>query len=239
MSAEHVLPRWLKVAFDGGDLVRGKVVRMSETGVHSHEQPLLAGRVKAVCGECNNGWMHDLEGGVRDFLSAMIRGRVVWLDATRLEALASWSLKTVFMFREANPNSTREIIPAEDYTAFYRDRLPSHLMSARLACIAPPVDGHVVMAVDFSCPTYGLSDGGFGYIATLRIGYFVVQIFRAGPLDEASRVRRFAPTGNTVSLWPMAPASYWPPLLPIPGQGWQQFTHPDELTLPTEPVGVA
>jgi hypothetical protein len=239
ISAEHVLPRWLKAAFDSGDLTRGPVVRMSEAGVHRHEQRLLDGRVKAVCAQCNNGWMSRLEEEVRDFLPEMIRGRVVWLDHGRLEALAAWSLKTVFMFREANRHPTREIIPVEDYTAFYRDRQPSRLMSARLACIAPPVNGPVVFAVDFSCPTFGLPDGGFGYIATLRIGYFVVQICRAGPLAEENRVRRFAPTGHTVPLWPQAPASYWPPLLPIPGQRWHGFTDPQELTLATEPVADA
>lgn len=236
ISAEHVLPRWLKTAFDSGDLERGMVVRMSEVGVHRHEQRLLDGRVKAVCRGCNNGWMHELEGRVRDVLPEMIRGHVVRLDAQYLEALAAWSLKTVFMFRQAHSHPTREIIPAEDYTAFYRDRRPSRLMSARLACIAPPVNGPVVLAVDFSCPTFGLPDGGFGYVATLRIGYFVVQICRAGPLADDSRVGRFAPSGHTVPLWPQAPASYWPPLLPIPGRMWQEFTHPEELTLATECV---
>ena len=233
-SAEHVLPQWLKTAFDPSDLKRGMHIRASEVGVRQHEQQLLAGTVKAVCKKCNNEWMNGLEAGVRGFLPDMINGRVVRLTAEQMEALAAWSLKTVFMFRESNREPDREVIPAEDYAAFYAERRPSRLMSARLACIAPPVNGPVVLAVDFSCPTFGLPDGGSGYVATLRIGYFVVQILRAGPLAPGSRLARFAPSGQFVPLWPQPPASIWPPLLPIQGNLWQQFITPEQLTLATE-----
>lgn len=237
VSREHVLPRWLAVAFDRGDLQRGLHIAASEVAVRRHEQRLLDGTVKAVCKACNNGWMNRLEEGVRDFLPHMIKGHLaVSLTSQRLEALAAWSLKTVFMFREANHHPAREIIPAEDYTAFYNDRRPSRLMAARLAYIAPPVRGPVVLAVDFSCPTFGLSGSGVGYIATLRIGHFVVQFCRAGPLPPDTRVARFAPTSRLVPLWPQAPDTHWPPPLPIPGPTWEAFTHPEQLTLVTEPA---
>ena len=55
--------------------------------------------------------------------------------------------------------SNREIIPAEDYTAFYADRRRSRLTAARPACIAQLVNGPIVLAVDFCCPTLAMPDG--------------------------------------------------------------------------------
>jgi hypothetical protein len=212
---------------------------MSESGAQAHRQRLLGGTVKVVCKRCNNGWMNRLEEGVRGFLPGMVNGQVVELDAVRQHALAAWSLKTVLMFGQTHRRVTREIIPAEDYSAFHADRRPSRFMAARLAVIAPPSHGPVVMMVDFMCPTFAMPDGELGYIATLRIGYFVVQFLRVGSLPTDMVVSPFAATPHVVPLWPVADRLHWPPPLPLPGRDWEAFGRPESFTVSTQPAGGA
>ncbi|MEV4560885.1 hypothetical protein AB0K51_28350 [Kitasatospora sp. NPDC049285] len=228
LSKEHVLGQWMRVAFAPEDLVNGLHYRANTATTHQHAQGLLNGTVKAVCKPCNNGWMSGLESGVKPFLPAMINGRQVFLNREQQQVLAAWSLKTMLMMAKAH-NPPEPIIPAGDYTDFYRERRPSAAMVARTGFALMPENAQVALASDFSCHALVVPDG-HGYLATLRLGMFVVQILRAGPFPGRA-IRPFAPTLQLAPLWPVGEPRSWPPVLPILHQHWASLAAPDPVPL--------
>src|SRR5256885_5811374 len=96
VTHEHVLPRWLHVAFPGHE-GRAMHVRESLTNQHAREGSLLDATAKIVCSGCNSGWMNDIEAGVQAFLPRLIRGKQTMLGVKRQAALATWCVKTAMM----------------------------------------------------------------------------------------------------------------------------------------------
>ncbi|MFE3504218.1 hypothetical protein ACFXPX_04550 [Kitasatospora sp. NPDC059146] len=178
--------------------------------------------------------MSALETSVQDLLPAMIKGENVVLDASARGALAAWSLKTILM--SAAAYSSQAIVPPGDFTDFYEQRRPTRHMVARLGMAAPPEHGPVALMAEFLCPAFAMP-GGHAYIATLRVGYLVMQVLRVGPLDEGRVLVPFPANTSTVPLWPVPEdAGSWPPPQPIPMQDWEGFTHPDNLEAASMPT---
>jgi hypothetical protein len=67
--------------------------------------------VRAVCRECNNGWMYDLEGKAEALLSPMLDGRGRELHRGGQRQLAAWALKTALMFDQASAPDSRAFPP--------------------------------------------------------------------------------------------------------------------------------
>lgn len=63
------------------------------TRSHPQRRPEVV--VKAVCEECNNGWMSSLEAQVRPFLEPMVRGGDARLTVADQMALARWAAKSL------------------------------------------------------------------------------------------------------------------------------------------------
>lgn len=67
--------------------------------------------VKAVCGECNGGWMSQLEQHARSVLTDMIAGRWRDLQCDVQCELAGWALLKALMFDQASPRDARIAMP--------------------------------------------------------------------------------------------------------------------------------
>lgn len=75
LTREHVLPQWVRYLPPGEGpfstrrvSANGGAVEYTSTGIE------IVARV--VCGDCNGGWMAELEANVRPVLSPMINGRL-------------------------------------------------------------------------------------------------------------------------------------------------------------------
>jgi hypothetical protein len=192
--------------------------------------------VKIVCASCNNGWMNDLENGVRPFLPDLINGRAVELTAGNQKALASWSLKTMFMFAGQNKHPRLDILPLKDCASFYQDREPSRFMIARTGAMKPWEDSEGTALVEFICPQYNWPDPNSdpAYISTLRIGWLLVQLVRAGSLDEDQVLAPFDSHPMFHPLWPAGATLTWPPPRHLPAAHMADIARP-----PTLPIQVA
>jgi hypothetical protein len=190
---EHVLPRWLRVAFPEEAQRDTLHVRTTEEAETSRRGNLLDAQAKIVCGPCNSGWMNGLEEGVRTYLPRMIKGKPVQLTRKKQTQLATWSLKTVMMLHCVYPKADQVSIPEHDYKDFFASKQPSDLMHIWVAYMPPPVDpyGIVQHPIQFLCQprrtdveirnergTHRVT--GEAYVATLRIGHFVTQVLRLG-----------------------------------------------------------
>ncbi len=60
-------------------------------------EPFNAATVKAVCTNCNSGWMNDLEGQARPYLTKLIDGQQLELNRAEITMLATWIFKTTLM----------------------------------------------------------------------------------------------------------------------------------------------
>lgn len=63
--------------------------------------------INEVCGECNSGWMNDLESEVEDIVVALANGQFRDLTGPEVEALRFWMVKTALVKTLQNRESGR------------------------------------------------------------------------------------------------------------------------------------
>lgn len=232
LTKEHTLPRWLKSALPPGGS-RALHIRETESTRVQHVASALEATVKIVCASCNNGWMNRLENEVRPFLPDLINGRAVTLTPEDQRALASWSLKTMFMFSGQNKHPRLEMLPLKDCAAFYHDREPSRFMIARIGAMEPWENDEGSAMVEFVCPQYSGPDPTANptYISTLRIGWLLIQLVRAGSLSDDQVLAPFDPHPMFHPLWPVGATLTWPPLKPLPAAQMAAIACPPTLPI--------
>lgn len=232
LTKEHTLPKWLKsaLASDGSSALH---VRETETTRIQHFASAYDATVKIVCASCNNGWMNGLEHEVRPFLPNLINGRTVDLTTEDQKALASWSLKTMFMFAGQNRHPRLESLPLKDCAALYHDREPSRFMIARIGAMEPWGDDEGTAMVEFVCPQYSWPSPTTDptYLSTLRIGWLLVQLVRAGSLNEDQILAPFDTHPMFHPLWPVGDTVTWPPPRHIPAAHMAAIACPPTLPL--------
>jgi hypothetical protein len=101
MSAEHVLPQWLRRLVQPPGTSR-RTVRFDLASGEIHDEQTKAGsgfavRPRVVCRACNNGWMSQLEEQVRPLLTPLVRGVPTALTADDGALIAAWCMKTAIV----------------------------------------------------------------------------------------------------------------------------------------------
>lgn len=75
MSKEHVLPQWINATPVGeGPVTIRRVAQNGELSAYTAARA-AAITARAVCEECNNGWMSQLEDATRPWLTSMMDGQ--------------------------------------------------------------------------------------------------------------------------------------------------------------------
>lgn len=90
-------------------------------------------KVRAVCNECNNGWMSLLEVHARPFLQPLVEGTPIVLDREQMALVAQWITMKVMVVEHALPNNAvttryhREMFRARrEIPYFFRIYLANH-----------------------------------------------------------------------------------------------------------------
>jgi hypothetical protein len=76
-----------------------------------------------VCGQCNNGWLAELEDRVKPTLEKIVRGEPADVLSDDQPAMATWCYKTVLLMQLVRPGKFR-FIPRERYSQLHRDGRP-------------------------------------------------------------------------------------------------------------------
>jgi len=97
LTREHVIPRWLRKPL--GDTPRWEMDMWYRTELEMEKSPPLWRRrtdqiLRRVCGDCNSGWMSNLEVEVRPLLEPLIAGEVLVVSSSDQDLLRRWALKT-------------------------------------------------------------------------------------------------------------------------------------------------
>lgn len=225
------MPQWLDKTF-ADERVTGSIIyresKRSDGGVstHSRRGQLLDSQARVVCRTCNSTWMNDIEGSVRTILPKVIKGREVLLTCKKQEALATWAVKTILMLQHTHRRADQRVFPPSDYTEFFVNKAPSHLMKVLTAYMEPPGRGsNIEGTVEYLAEDRGMADvarlleaeGGpapvdmRAYTATLRIGCWVSHVIRVGSPQiiaglDGGPTRRYA-----LTIWPSHGHQTWPP----------------------------
>lgn len=192
-----------------------------------------------VCSACNSGWMNDIDLNAYPYMSQMIQGKSLILDQAAQLAVATWITKVAVTARSEPQNP----LPIEqDWTDWLYTKKTAirgwYAWIGKYEGSAPwwysPSDVRVELGPGSASPPSGVSLAReHGVLATLVIGYFIIQVFGVG----GDGVLGISDEPAFPMIWPTSnPAVAWPPSEYIDDAGllaWAQriVTNPD-LTLP-------
>jgi hypothetical protein len=104
MTREHLVPRWLSEEvqrLSPGDIGYLQTDRFHDPAGAWASRTRSTNRlevvVRAVCNNCNSGWMSQLEPEAKPTLERLLRGESVSLDASRQLLVARWCAKTAVL----------------------------------------------------------------------------------------------------------------------------------------------
>jgi hypothetical protein len=92
---------------------------LQERGPQAKSGSIHTIKIRAVCAPCNNGWMSQLEEKARPFLTMLIDGTPMVLDAEQLAIVARWITLKCIVAEHATRNNF--LTPREDRLAFKED----------------------------------------------------------------------------------------------------------------------
>ncbi len=169
-----------------------------------------------------------IEESVSVILTKLIQGQRMQLTVQDQQALASWSVVTVLLLQHTHSRAARLVIPANDYAGVYETKSPTALMKVFTGYLEPPGRGSRVEAsAEYLAEDRSMADierllesDGLpppvdmrAYTATLRLGFWVSHVLRAGSPQFIERVSPAGPALNPclLTIWPARDALTWPP----------------------------
>ena len=114
-SKEHIWSQWIHPLLPAreGDARHSRVAihfhpteGESRRGPNNRQGDVRTIRVRAVCAACNNGWMNRCEEAVRPFLTPIICGEPVSLEADDLHRIAQWLAMKVMVAEHDTAQAT-------------------------------------------------------------------------------------------------------------------------------------
>jgi hypothetical protein len=122
-SNEHIFPDWLNEEFPNETGERHVVTRKvgdEVTSWPSWETAFL--KIKAVCRECNHGWMGSIEGHTKPVILPLIRGEERILSAVEQLQLGTWAALKALVY---DAKAQYESLASEgDRQVMYEQRRP-------------------------------------------------------------------------------------------------------------------
>lgn len=212
-SKEHLWPKWVHDRREFGPLksTRGN----NPTTIIPNPQVT----VRAVCQNCNNGWMSQkLEVRNIPLVGSMMQDLTITLDRGQQTLAAAWCMKMAFLTDWTRVRGrTKRFYPRDETLAFAKDRsIPhrtriwiGHITSSHLS-----TDGHDFEMLRGS----DRSRIGISSVVTIVVGHFVAQIVTDHILLEHSNMNPELKSGpgpwdaKLTQIWPIEKEWVtWPP----------------------------
>lgn len=199
LTREHVWPQW------AARLLEQYGPFLVTRGAGQWEAPKVDVKARAVCEECNSGWMSRLEERTAPILSQLILTEPIpgatkaTLTVEEQITLATWAAKTILTLEFVNP---QRIIPDGEYRQFYLHKRPMGVLSIWLAAykggrfatraLRAPVYSHAVARSDRKSIN--------GWKATLLLRHAVFQMVRFGVNQIVLDTKDL--DSKAIPLWP-------------------------------------
>lgn len=225
-SREHIWPQWLLARRDFGPF------RLKRAGAKEVILNKVELTTKSVCGNCNNGWMSELEQKVKPILEQMFDGKPVDLNREQQHLIAVWITKIAFLWDSTKGRNVENTFYqlSEGIALATQYQIPQFtaVWIGQIDEMHRAVDG-----ADYTLDETPKRIGG-GSSITLTNEHFVAQIVSLR-LDET-------PTGPTVlglepkpgdwnemliQIWPPTDQDivHWPPKVSFTNGGPHGYAH--------------
>ncbi|MHB8463706.1 MAG: hypothetical protein ACYDH6_16600 [Acidimicrobiales bacterium] len=226
MTREHLLPQWLSEVLSnafpsehGYDFAYVFTTEAGEGPLRTYGQPTPELVVKAVCEDCNGGWMSALEAETKPFLEPMVRGDDIRLGEADQAILARWAAKVVVLLDHYEAGAV--ILAPRDTEQVFRGQAPSgfHIRLAYRADDEPA-------AFDFFLTNHFATQAGIttrdapdasdpnSFSVTMGLGRAAITVVGGPAIDNPARW--VSGSDFPLMIWPPTPAGIeWPPKHPI------------------------
>jgi hypothetical protein len=211
-TREHALPAWISAELPGSGLFRfdqaGKQWLSKDAGKI----------VKAVCGDCNNGWMSDLEGQAKPVLAPAIRGEQLVFSVADQLIVGRWAAKTALMCEMARLAAPGDFTSRPQHRHLFRRQEPAPGTYVWLAAYG----GQKMAWVEqHRLDLRSSSESDTGLATTMSIGHLVLQVVEV-PEKIAILSKAF---WQLPRLWPRVAANVpFPPCAPLSDQDVQALS---------------
>lgn len=215
-SREDAVPLWVqKLLAEGTEGPYETVVDGVRTRTPSARVPRSVTR--RPCIDCN-GWMNrTFEQPAQPFVSRLILGETIDLDAADQRTVGTWCAKTLLMMRltrsppKAPPHSAPQF-PEQEYRYLREAGEPSERVRVWIGAYAPKETDVLVPHLLTPSPHRNHLFNGAVQPSTVQLKHLVVQLV----FGEADAVRGFQSQPETLGLllpvWPAGSATItWPP----------------------------
>ena len=228
ITREHTFSNWinkvLPEAVVGPDITYERSIQQGPQAgtVNTWPASVVADHtIRAVCKDCNNGWMKRWEDAVAPLIEPMIKGQPAQLTVDQQLTIATWAAMKAAVFEYVWSEDT--ILTAADRDTIRTQDRPPASVQVRLAAVE--LDGSPLRARGIA---YVDNRTGEKIIClTLTIGCPVVQVFggpgagtrglQSSSMPTSDRIRIFPPAMNTV---------HWPPPIILNDQSLPSFENP-------------
>jgi hypothetical protein len=214
-SKEHAWPRWLISSLSTDRT--SPTEYWNSLNAPPKRWPGPEFTTRKVCGECNNGWMSELEGAVRMTMGSLVNDLSMWLDEEQQRFLALWSTKTAMVI-EGVKQAKNNFYSAEQRSMFRATLVPPPETAIWLGrCAQSNLLHGEARKLHVSNPTATnpLEDG---CATTFVTGRLVIQVLSVKRKPEASRgnLRLRIQAGpwerKLMQIWPIENQRVnWPP----------------------------
>lgn len=171
--------------------------------------------VRAVCHQCNNGWMGSLEEAAKPIILKLMKPQQPFvLTYDERKTLATWLSLKVLIVDADHPK--QPLFTPEDYKLFVETRAP--LSTAIFSMYWH--HGSVAETVPFQRNTGGITDDNWQTMTTHIVNFtfswppvlFAAWVSRGAPAIHISETRY-----RSTMIWPAEKIVHWPPREPING----------------------
>lgn len=211
---EHVFPDWLNSIGLEADRVEIHTGRLNRVARRWTTEGFTA-TVRAVCDDCNHGWLSQLEGTARPALTPLILGQPRELSIDDQRLIGAWACKTalVAMLSSSDEQRTQGYgVPAAEYHALFamRERpepLPdSQYWVGTYAGERPPGSVRVV-PLGIELDGLPAPDDPSAYSLTVMVGPLLVHGVR---FTTPSLSVDLATVPELPRIWPASSPVRWP-----------------------------
>lgn len=210
LTREHLWSAWI------GDLVKSKAYNFrlyTEAGtVKTWKQKQLDQSARVVCGDCNNGWMSELEAEVKTgFRDVIIYGSALSLLPSALTLLAAFSFKCAVIADQIRPPDDAFFYTSHTRNRFRTTRRIPDGVQMWLGAFAGKYrssgrfEGHYLSTGTTFTPFDHVQFHVFTYLA----GHLVLQVV-APKWADVRRSGLPLPVISQERIWDTSAVQFWP-----------------------------
>jgi hypothetical protein len=216
LTREHVLPQWVRYLPPGEGPFTTR--RVSATGdTVEYRSPGVDIVARAVCADCNGGWMAHLEATARPLLSPMINGLPQAMTPEEQHLISRWAVKTATMLLYATQPPTG--VSSQHRSCLFEGKIPPNtgIWLAKYSA-EPPAYNSWIRTREIEMRLQSLPDAIYaGQSVTLTLGFYVQHVLLTPPkwFERTFTFIAPAPLKQQVLPVPQHQTVQWPPLTAV------------------------